>query len=206
MSRIEILAIGTSTGGPNALAAVIPRLPEAFPVPVVVVQHMPPLFTRLLADRLNSQSQLQVREGEPGSVVEAGQVWIAPGDHHMTVVRKGAQSFLKLNQDPPENSCRPAVDVLFRSVARAYGPSALAVVMTGMGSDGTRGAAHIREGGGEVFVQDEATSVVWGMPGAVVSSGCADKICPLGDLSQEIVRRVSGERTQSSSRAMSVRG
>jgi two-component system chemotaxis response regulator CheB len=193
---IEILAIGTSTGGPNALAEVIPRLPEDFPVPVVIVQHMPPLFTRLLAERLHSRSRIPVREAEAGRTLEAGQVWIAPGNHHMTVVRSGVQSKLQLNQDPPENSCRPAVDVLFRSVARSFGPKVLAVVMTGMGSDGARGAAHIREAGGEVFVQDEATSVVWGMPGAAVSAGVVDKICPLTEISHEIVRRIAAGRTQ----------
>jgi two-component system chemotaxis response regulator CheB len=197
-SRIEILAIGTSTGGPNALAEVIPRLPPDLPVPTVVVQHMPPLFTRMLAERLNSQSQVPVREGENGSRLSPGQVWIAPGDHHMVVTRKGLQSALELNQGPPENSCRPAVDVLFRSVALAYGPNVLAVVMTGMGSDGARGAAHIREAGGEVFVQDEPSSVVWGMPGAVVSSGCADKVCALGEISTEIMRRLSIGRTTKS--------
>ena len=193
---IEVLAIGTSTGGPNALAQVIPRLPEDFPIPVVIVQHMPPLFTRLLAERLHSQSHVPVREAEAGRTLEAGQVWIAPGNYHMTVVRKGLRAGLELNQDPPENSCRPAVDVLFRSVAQAYGPNVLAVVMTGMGSDGARGAAHIRETGGEVLAQDEATSVVWGMPGAVVSAGMADKICPLSEISQELVRRVAASRGQ----------
>jgi len=193
-SRIDILAIGTSTGGPNALAEVIPRLPDGFPVPVVVVQHMPRVFTRLLAERLNSKSHVPVHEAELGRLLEPGHVWIAPGDHHMTVVRRGRQSLLELNQDPPENSCRPAVDVLFRSVAQTYGPNVLAVVMTGMGSDGARGAAHIREAGGEVFVQDEASSVVWGMPGAVVQAQCANKICSLSELSQEIVRRVSAGR------------
>ncbi|HVN18882.1 MAG TPA: chemotaxis response regulator protein-glutamate methylesterase [Dongiaceae bacterium] len=198
--RLEILAIGTSTGGPNALAEVIPKLPKDLPVPAVVVQHMPPLFTRLLAERLNSQSRVQVREAEAGVALEPGHVWIAPGNHHLLVVRKGLQASLELNQDPPENSCRPAVDVLFRSVARAYGPGALAVIMTGMGSDGARGAAHIREAGGEVLVQDEASSVVWGMPGAVVNAHCADKICPLAEISQEIIRRVSKERRDPSSR------
>jgi two-component system, chemotaxis family, protein-glutamate methylesterase/glutaminase len=195
--RVEILAIGTSTGGPNALADVIPRLPERFPVPVVVVQHMPPLFTRMLAARLNTQSQIRVSEAEQGRALEPGQVWIAPGDYHLTVARKGQGTILELNQDPPENSCRPAADVLFRSVARTYGANVLAVVMTGMGSDGARGAGHIREAGGEVFVQDEASSVVWGMPGAVVHSGCANKICPLREISEEIVRRVQVGRAQS---------
>ncbi|HLV85581.1 MAG TPA: chemotaxis response regulator protein-glutamate methylesterase [Candidatus Sulfotelmatobacter sp.] len=195
-SEIEILAIGTSTGGPNALAEVIPQLPENFRVPTVIVQHMPPLFTRLLAERLDSQSQLSVHEAEAGTPLEPGHVWIAPGDYHMTVARRGVKTVLALNQDPPENSCRPAVDPLFRSVARAYGPHVLAVVMTGMGSDGARGAAYIREGGGAILVQDEHSSVVWGMPGAVLQSAGADKICSLSEISQEILRRVSSSRTK----------
>lgn len=147
--------------------------------------------TRLLAERLNSQSALVVQEAEAGKTLMPGQVWIAPGNYHMTVARKGTRVALNLNQDPPENSCRPAVDVLFRSVAQTYGRNVLGVVMTGMGSDGARGAAHIREAGGEILVQDEASSVVWGMPGAVVEAGAADKICPLPEISQEIVRRVT---------------
>jgi len=193
---IEVLAIGTSTGGPNALAEVIPRLPADLPVPVVVVQHMPPLFTRLLADRLNSQSQLLVHEAEAGEKLEPGHVWIARGDYHMALARKGDAIVLTLNQDPPENSCRPAVDVLFRSVAEVYGAGVLGVVMTGMGSDGARGAQHIHEAGGEILVQDEASSVVWGMPGAVVSSGVADKIIPLPEISPEVVRRIACSRRQ----------
>jgi two-component system, chemotaxis family, protein-glutamate methylesterase/glutaminase len=202
---IDILAIGTSTGGPNALGEVIPHLPQDLPVPVVVVQHMPPLFTRLLADRLNSRSPLSVREAEPGKLLERGQVWIARGDYHMIVERKGTGVVLNLNQNPPENSCRPAVDVLFRSVAQTYGPNVLAVVMTGMGSDGARGAALIREAGGEIFVQDEASSVVWGMPGAVVNSQCANQICPLPEISQEIVRRVLVGRRQAFLGATTIR-
>jgi two-component system chemotaxis response regulator CheB len=199
--RIEILAIGSSTGGPNALAEVIPRLPEDFPVPVVIVQHMPPLFTRLLADRLNSQSKLKVHEAEAGSSLSPGTVWIARGDYHLTLARKGTAVTLSLNQDPPENSCRPAVDVLFRSVAQVYGGSVLALVMTGMGSDGARGAAQIGEAGGQILVQDEASSVVWGMPGAVVSAGLADKVCPLPHISQEVLRRVTASRVFSSAMA-----
>jgi len=194
--RIEILAIGTSTGGPNALAEVVCGLPGDFSVPVVVVQHMPPLFTRLLAERLNSHSRLTVQEAEAGRTLEPGQVWIARGDYHMAVARKGTRVVLDLNQEPPQHSCRPAVDVLFRSVAEVYGASALGVVMTGMGSDGACGAAHIREAGGEILVQDEASSVVWGMPRAVVSAGAADKICPLAEISLEVVRRVTASRGQ----------
>jgi two-component system chemotaxis response regulator CheB len=189
--RIDIVAIGTSTGGPNALAEVIPRLPQDFPVPVVVVQHMPPLFTKLLAERLNASSHLTVREGAAGTPLEPGCVWVAPGGHHMTVLRRDGKFLLDLNLQPPENSCRPRVDVLFRSVAKAYGACALAVVMTGMGSDGAQGAVEIHSAGGEIFVQDEASAVVWGMPGAVVAAGVAELVSPLKNLAPEVVRRVS---------------
>jgi len=191
---IEIVAIGTSTGGPNALDAVFPKIPKDFPVPIVTVQHMPPLFTRLLAERLTSHSQIPIEEGTTGAALSPAHAWIAPGNFHMTVKRPGLQGRLSLNQDPPENSCRPAVDVLFRSVAAAYGPSVLGVVMTGMGADGVIGSKHIRAAGGEVIVQDEATSVVWGMPGLVYSAGEADGVYPLDQLAGEIVRRVVASR------------
>jgi len=199
--RIDIVAIGTSTGGPNALAELVPQFPADFPVPIVIVQHMPPLFTRLLADRLNSRSRLQVQEAQAGKKVEGGQVWIAPGDRHMTVARKGGNVVLELKRDPPENSCRPAVDVLFRSVANTYGANALAVVLTGMGADGTLGARVIRDAGGEVIVQDEASSVVWGMPGSVVAASLADRICPLANIASEVVRRVTFPRMRASAAA-----
>jgi two-component system, chemotaxis family, protein-glutamate methylesterase/glutaminase len=192
--RIEIVAIGTSTCGPNALAEVLPRIPKDFPVPIVLVQHMPPVFTRLLADRLAANSEIAVREGIAGAIVSPGNAWIAPGDFHMVLKRAAVGSRLELNQDPPENSCRPAVDVLFRSVADLYGAAALAVVMTGMGSDGAKGARQIRDRGGEVIIQDEASSVVWGMPGLVHASGQADGVYPLDQLGHEITRRVLESR------------
>jgi two-component system chemotaxis response regulator CheB len=192
--RIELVAIGTSTGGPNALAEVLPRIPHDFPVPIVIVQHMPPIFTRLLADRLAAHSEIPVHEGAVGDALCAGQAWIAPGNFHMTVKGTAAGSRLDLNQGAPENSCRPAVDVLFRSVADVYGASALAVVMTGMGSDGVLGAQQIREKGGEVIIQDEASAVVWGMPGLVYAAGQADAVYPLAQLGQEITRRVLQSR------------
>jgi two-component system chemotaxis response regulator CheB len=193
--RIEIVAIGTSTGGPNALAEVIPRVPRDFPVPIVVVQHMPAIFTRFLAERLASRSEIRVEEGEEGGALEPGKAWIAPGTYHMTVSRTANERRLKLNQDAPEHSCRPAVDVLFRSVAEAYSAGVLGVVMTGMGSDGVLGSQRIRAAGGEVIVQDEATSVVWGMPGLVQAAGEADGVFPLGELAEEITRRVATSRS-----------
>jgi len=192
--RIDTVAVGSSTGGPNALFELIPQLPKDLPIPVVVVQHMPPLFTRLLADRLRAKGKLTVEEGQAGRRLEAGHVWVAPGDYHMTVARKNMDVILELNQGPSENSCRPAVDVLFRSVARTYGPHALGVILTGMGSDGAKGAKAICDAGGEVMVQDEESSVVWGMPGAVVSAGLTDEIYPIQKIVAEIVRRVSTRR------------
>jgi two-component system chemotaxis response regulator CheB len=192
--RIEIVAIGTSTGGPNALAEVLPRIPNDFPVPIVVVQHMPPIFTRLLAERLASHSAIPVEEGGAGVLLSPGHAWIAPGNFHMKVMRAGLSWRLNLNQGPPENSCRPAVDVLFRSVAVAYGANVLGVVMTGMGADGVLGAQDIRDAGGDVIIQDEASSVVWGMPGLVDASGLADAAYPLNRLGVEIARRVLQSR------------
>ncbi|MFZ1006478.1 MAG: chemotaxis response regulator protein-glutamate methylesterase [Candidatus Sulfotelmatobacter sp.] len=193
-SRIEIVAIGTSTGGPNALAEVLPRIPSDFPVPIVLVQHMPPIFTRLLAERLASRSAIPIEEGSANTVLSPAHAWIAPGNFHMKVTRAGLSSCLSLNQSPPENSCRPAVDVLFRSVATAYGASVLAVVMTGMGSDGVLGAQEICNAGGSVIIQDEASSIVWGMPGLVHASGLADAAYPLDHLAAEITRRVVQSR------------
>lgn len=193
--RCEILAIGVSTGGPNALAEVIPLLPKELPVPVVIVQHMPPTFTRMLAERLASKSRIAVIEGAAGMVLAPGRAYLAPGDFHMLVERAdGGGMRLKLNQAPQENSCRPAVDPLFRSVAETCGANVVAVVMTGMGQDGMRGAQGIRQAGGQIIVQDEASSVVWGMPGAVVKAGLADQVVPLNQLAAEMVRRVQQGR------------
>jgi two-component system chemotaxis response regulator CheB len=194
-ARVDVLAVGTSTGGPNALAAVLPGLAKEFPVPIVIVQHMPPVFTRLLAERLNKQSKVEIREGEEGGLLKAGLGWIAPGDFHMKVWRnEGKAVQLRMGQEPPENSCRPAVDVLFRSVAQTYGPHVLAVVLTGMGSDGVRGSEEIKAAGGQVIVQDEESSVVWGMPGQTAAAGWADGIFPLAEIAGEIERRVQASR------------
>jgi len=188
--KVDIVAIGVSTGGPNALAEVMPHIPKDCPVPILIVQHMPPVFTKCLAERLTAKSQIPIHEGQPGDVVVPGHAWIAPGDYHMVVERKGPQIVLATNQDPQENSCRPAVDVMFRSVAEVYGAAVLAVVLTGMGQDGMRGAEVIREAGGQVLAQDEASSVVWGMPGSVVQAGFANSILPLSQVSTEIMRKV----------------
>jgi two-component system, chemotaxis family, protein-glutamate methylesterase/glutaminase len=194
LAPIDVLAIGTSTGGPNALADLVPGIPRNFPVPIVIVQHMPPVFTRLLAGRLNDKSEVTVREGQAGESLKPGEAWIAPGGYHMVVERQGTAVRLATNQEPPENSCRPAVDPLFRSVAKVYGQNVLAVVLTGMGYDGVSGSQHIREKGGQVFVQDENSSVVWGMPGQVAAAGLANSVFPLKSMAQEIVRRINMKR------------
>jgi two-component system chemotaxis response regulator CheB len=193
--RIDIVAIGVSTGGPNALAILLPTFPRDFPVPMVIVQHMPPVFTRLLAERLSAKSRIQVREGATGALLESGCAWIAPGDYHMAVASENGRMMLRTHQGPPENSCRPAVDVLFRSVGDIYRSHTLAVELTGMGQDGLRGCEHIRELGGQVLAQDQASSIVWGMPGFVVSAGLADKVLPIDQMGFEIIRRVQRGRT-----------
>ncbi len=193
-SRVDILTIGVSTGGPNALAEFMPKLPKDFPVPIVIVQHMPPVFTKLLADRLNATSAVAVVEAKDGDVLEAGKAYIAPGGMHMVVAGESGRFYLKTNQDAPENSCRPAVDVLLRSVSAAFGPRQLVIIMTGMGQDGLKGCEVIDKVGGQIFVQDEATSVVWGMPGFVAKAGLAEKILPLSQIPQEVIRRVLDKR------------
>ncbi len=185
-----ILAIGSSTGGPNALADVMSRLPGDLQIPVVIAQHMPPIFTQLLAERLDRCSKLKVREGFDGAVLKPGEVWVAPGDHHMTVVRQGTSVVLKTNQAPPENSCRPSVDVLFRSVAEVYGGNSLAVILTGMGKDGAAGCVQLSQLGATVLAQDEQSSVVWGMPRAVYEAGVADALVPLNEMHTTIMTRL----------------
>jgi two-component system chemotaxis response regulator CheB len=188
------LIIGVSTGGPAALDILLPSLPANFPLPVLIVQHMPELFTKLFAERLNARCPLQVREAVEGEPVRAGSIYIAKGNWHMEVlpgVRIGLPATVHLSQGPPENHCRPAADVLFRSAAAVYGAGVLAVVLTGMGSDGMLGARFIREHGGSVLAQDQASSAVWGMPGAVAHAGLAHKVLPLNAIAAEIVRLAS---------------
>ncbi len=188
--KVDILAIGVSTGGPNALAELFPTLPADLPVPVVLVQHMPPFFTKLLAERLSAKSPLDIFEGKAGEKLVPGKAWIAPGDYHMVLEKKADGVYLQTNQDPQENSCRPAVDPLFRSVVEIYGPRTLSVILTGMGQDGLIGCQHVKEAGGQVIVQDEESSVVWGMPGFVARAGLADEILPLNQIGQKIIAKL----------------
>ncbi len=187
----DVVAIGVSTGGPNALAAIFANFPADFPVPIVVVQHMPPVFTKSLANRLGALGRLRVTEAITGDVLAPGHALIAPGNFHMEIARAGVQTRVNLHQGPPENSCRPAVDVLFRSVAAVYGGASLAVVLTGMGQDGLRGCETIAAAHGTIMVQDEASSVVWGMPGAVANAGLADVVLPLDQIAVRITQLVT---------------
>ena len=185
----EAVVIGVSTGGPNALAALLPSLPADLQAPILIVQHMPPMFTRLLADRLNGRSPLSVVEAQHGQLLTPGTVHIAPGDYHLGVERRGSSVITVLTQGPPENSCRPAADVLFRSASAVFEDRLLAVVLTGMGQDGLRGCEEVRRRGGHVLAQDQRSSVVWGMPGFVADAGLADAVLPLSEMPGEIVRR-----------------
>ncbi|MFQ5579236.1 MAG: chemotaxis response regulator protein-glutamate methylesterase [Nitrospiria bacterium] len=182
----KMVAIGISTGGPNALTECLPKMPRGFPYPILIVQHMPPRFTRQLADRLDLISQIKVKEAEEGDPVLPGVAYIAPGDYHMLVKKEGDLYTLTMNQGPRENSCRPSADVLFRSVAEVYGPHALGVIMTGMGQDGLEGLKMMGDNGSPVIAQDETSCVVWGMPGAVVHAGLADKVVPLDQMADTI--------------------
>jgi two-component system chemotaxis response regulator CheB len=201
-----VLAIGVSTGGPAALDILLPALPANFGLPVLIVQHMPELFTKLFAERLDGRCALRVREAAEGDAVRAGTIYIARGNWHMDVAapsRSSPTATLRLNQGPLENHCRPAVDALFRSLAGVYGSGVLAVVLTGMGSDGMAGCRLIREQGGSVLAQDEASSTVWGMPGAVTNAGFANNVLPLNAIAPEILRIVS--RTNSETRVLQKR-
>ncbi len=184
----KIVIIGVSTGGPDALAHVLPMLPAELPVPLLIAQHMPPVFTTMLAARLSSKSQLEVRECVSGERLSVGCAIIAPGDFHMVVEPQNESVVLKTHQGPRENFCRPSVDVLFRSVATVFRERTLAVVLPGMGQDGLKGCEMLRSYGARVYVQNEATSVVWGMPGFVARAGLADKVLPLDQVASEIVR------------------
>lgn len=183
---VQAIGVASSTGGPNALTAVLSALPQEFPLPILIVQHMPPLFTTMLAERLERATGRPCVEATDDLEIRGGVTYIAPGDYHMTVRNEGARMVLALNQDPPENFCRPSADPLFRSMARAYGGAMLGVVLTGMGQDGREGARAVVEAGARVIAQDEATSIVWGMPGAVAHAGLASQILPLDRIASVI--------------------
>jgi two-component system, chemotaxis family, protein-glutamate methylesterase/glutaminase len=187
----EIIAIGSSTGGPQALMTALAKFPTSIRLPIVITQHMPATFTSILAEHLSRASGWPAAEAVEGEPVRAGRIYVAPGDFHMKVATEGGARLIRLNKEPPENFCRPAVDPMFRSVAQAYGAGVLAVILTGMGSDGAKGARSVVDAGGAVVAQDESTSVVWGMPGAAANSGVCSAVLPLPELTTYL-RRVWG--------------
>jgi two-component system chemotaxis response regulator CheB len=193
-ARVDVVAIAASTGGPNLLNELFRRFPEDLPVPVLVVQHMPAMFTGPMAERLDKSSPLKVVEARGGEVLRPGVAWVAPGGFHMAVRRRLGDVTVELNQDPPENSVRPAADVLFRSVEQCYRDKALAIVLTGMGRDGLEGARRLHAAGSTILAQDRESSVVWGMPGAVAGAGIAEAILTPDQISEEIVRRARAGR------------
>lgn len=199
--RVDLVVIGSSTGGPDALATVLSGLPANFPVPVLVTQHIPPIFSRQLAERLDTKCQVSVAEAVEGDRVLPGRVLIAPGDWHLRVAGRPHAPTVTLDQGDKENFCRPAVDVLFRSAAKVFGGHVLSVVLTGMGADGALGSVAIAEAGGQVIAQDEQSSVVWGMPGAVAAAGTANQILPLSQVASAIVTRCAAQRGPASGTA-----
>jgi two-component system chemotaxis response regulator CheB len=189
----RVLAIGSSTGGPAALSTVLGALPLDLEVATVVVQHMPPEFTRALAERLDTTSRLRVREAEGGEIVRRGEVWLAPGDRHLLVERCGLDLRVVLSDGPRVNSCRPSVDVTLESLAEACQGALTVAILTGMGRDGLSGCKSVREAGGRVLVQDEHSSVVWGMPGAVAGAGLADEVVALSGMAAAILSSVDAD-------------
>ena len=181
-AAIRAIAVGASTGGPRALATLLPDLCARVAVPVLVVQHMPRDFTRSLAESLARRTDRSVVEAADGRPLTSAAVFIAPGGKHLVLRGPGGAPILGLSDAPPENGCRPSADVLFRSAAAVFGREILAVILTGMGRDGTAGLGAIRRAGGYVIAQDEATSVVWGMPGSAVEAGLADEVLPLPEI------------------------
>jgi len=184
------IAIGSSTGGPQALLEVLKDMAPSIKLPILITQHMPATFTTLLAEHIGRVSGVPCAEAQDGEVVNAGQIYLAPGNYHMVVERDGTDTIIRLNQNPPENFCRPAVDPMLRSLAKIYGPSLLTIILTGMGSDGQKGATEVVAAGGTVMAQDEATSVVWGMPGAVATSGLCSAVLPIKEIGPSVRKLV----------------
>lgn len=188
-TSFEVVAIGASTGGPAALNEVLAGLAKSFPLPIVITQHMPAVFTRQLAERLDSTTAITVREAETGMPLQPGVALIAPGDFHLTFERGPSGPVAKVITGPAENFCRPAVDVMFRSVAKVFRGRALTVMLTGMGHDGCAGTSELHALGAQVIAQDEASSSVFGMPGAVIAGGFADEVVPLSSMASCITER-----------------
>jgi two-component system chemotaxis response regulator CheB len=191
----RVLLIGSSTGGPQALTSLVAHLgPVVERAPVLITQHMPPTFTTILAEHLARAAVCPAREAEDGEPVLPGTIYLAPGGRHMTIARRNGRAVVELNDGPLINFCRPAVDPLFSSAAQAWGGSILALILTGMGMDGTSGAQDVAAAGGAVIAQDEASSVVWGMPGAAANAGVCSAVLPLDEIAPKVVRLFRGER------------
>lgn len=189
--RPDCIAIGSSTGGPQALFKVFQMMGKVTNLPVFVTQHMPATFTTILAEHLGQASGMPAAEAKDGEPVMPGRIYVAPGDFHMTVHAEGVRKVLRIDKNPPENFCRPAVDPMLRSLAKAYNGKVLAVILTGMGQDGLRGGQEVAAAGGVIAAQDEATSVVWGMPGAVASGGLCSAVLPLSDIGPYVRKAIS---------------
>jgi two-component system chemotaxis response regulator CheB len=186
----RIIAIGSSTGGPQALLEVLRDMAASVKLPILITQHMPATFTTLLAEHIERATGVPCAEGRDGEAVSAGRIYLAPGNYHMTVERAAVGSVIRLNQDQPENFCRPSVDPMLRSLAPVYGSALLTLILTGMGTDGQKGAAEVVAAGGTVIAQDEATSVVWGMPGAVATSGLCSAVLPIKEIGPSVRKLV----------------
>lgn len=196
MSAVRCLVIGSSTGGPQALARVLTDVGSVLAqVPVLITQHMPPTFTAILAEHLGRATGIPTAEAKDGEKIQAGRVLVAQGGKHLLVARSGDGVIARLSDAPPENFCKPAVDPFFRTVAEVYGAGTLAVVLTGMGTDGAKGSVAIADAGGSVIAQDEESSVVWGMPGATVAAGSCAGILPVGEIGARIARMITGARS-----------
>lgn len=190
-SEERIIAIGTSTGGPRALQEVITKIPENIPCGIVIVQHMPPAFTKSLADRLNSLSSVTVKEAEHNDILRPGLALIAPGDYHMLLEREGGKVVVKLNQNPPIGGHRPAVDPMMESVARIFGSKAIGVILTGMGHDGAKGIQAIKRQNGQTIAEDQSTAVVFGMPKSAIELGVVDRVAPITGITAEILKALA---------------
>lgn len=192
LMRPQLLAIGSSTGGPQALATLLGPLASRLDVPILITQHMPATFTAIMAEHLAKATGVPAAEARDGDVLQSRRIYVAPGGFHMVVERQGVNRVLRLNTESPENFCRPSVDPMLRSVAALYGAASLVVILTGMGQDGLNGSRAVVEAGGTIIAQDEASSVVWGMPGAVAGAGLCTAVLPLGEIGAAVERLLRG--------------
>lgn len=195
--KIDAVVMGGCTGAPQALYSILSKFPEDFPVPIVIAQHMPKIYTKIFVSELGLKTNLKVLEAFSGAVLEAGQIWIAPGGFHVTIQRDVDLPTIHIHRGPRENTSRPSIDVLFRSAASTYGPNLLAVVLSGRGIDGVAGCRSVKEHGGQIIVQDRKSSGAWELPGTVVHNKLADSINSLEQIDKEIIKRVYKTRIRS---------